>query len=202
MGMSMKKRIIQKDIKLLILIIASLIIFDYINLPSILGFKMSNINWNFCMGILNIVVVIVLYLITYNKLDLRTIEREKNKKELSALLINQCYHECLDYMKWLDQEMVEKYIVPKMDFNSTNNTVLVNLQESPFLNENIIIDLAKDGQFTKKQIEGYFKIKAKYRQYVIMRISLFDAPHFYESFNADLYDAIKTEIRNLDKINI
>lgn len=194
----MKKRIIEKDFKLLILIIASLVIFDYINVPSLLGFKMSNINWDFCMGIFNIILVIELYVITYKALDQRTIEREKNKKDISSLLIKESYFECLKWLDLLNQDIVEKYIVPKMDFNSTNNTVLVNLQESPFLNENIIIDLAKDGQFTKRQIEGYFAIKAKYRQYVIMRITLFDASHFYESFNADLYDAIKTEIRNLD----
>jgi hypothetical protein len=198
MGLIMKKRIIEKDIKILILLISSLVILDYINFPSFLGLRMSNINWNFCMGILNIIVVIILYLITFRTIDARTIEREKNKKELSALLINQCYQECLDYIKLLDQETVEKFIVPKMDFNSTNNMILINLQNSPFLNDNVIIDLAKDGQLTKMQIEGYFRIKVKYRQYVNMRISFFDGPHYYESLKVDLRNAINDELKKLD----
>lgn len=198
----MKKSIIQKDIKVLILIIASLVLSDYINLPSLLGFKMSNINWDFCMGILNIIVVIILYLITFRTLDARTIERENNKKEVSILLIEQCYQEVLDYVDWLNQETVEKYIVPKVDFNSTNNKILDNLQNSPFLNEDIVIDLAKDGQITKKKLDGYLKIKVKYRKYLNMRITFFDVPHFYEPLKTDLCDAVKTEIRTLDKINI
>jgi hypothetical protein len=201
MGLIMKKRIIQK-IKILILIIAGLVIFDYINLPSLLGFEMSNINWDFCMGILNIIVVIVLYLITFRTLDARTIEREINKKEVSILLIEQCYQEILDYIDWLNQETVEKIIVPKIDFNSTNNKILDNLQNSPFQNEEIIIDLAKDGQITKNLLETYLKFKVKYRKYLNMRITFYDAPHYYEPLKHDLCDAIKAEIRTLDKINI
>lgn len=199
MGMSMKKRIIQKDIKLLILIIASLVLLDYINLPSHLGFKMSNINWDFCMGILNIIVVIILYLITFRTLDARTIERENNKKEVSILLIDQCYQEVLDYVDWLNQETVEKIIVPKMDFNSTNNKILDNLQNSPFQNEDIIIDLVKDGQINKNLLEGYLKLKVKYRKYLNMIITFYDAPDYYEPLKTDLCEAIKTEMRTLDK---
>lgn len=195
----MKKRIIEKDIKILILIIVSFVIIYYINLPSFLGFKMSNINWDFCMGILNITVVIVLYLITFRTLDARTIERENNKKEVSILLIEQCYQEILDYVDWLNQETVEKIIVPKVDFNSTNNKILDNLQNSPFLNEDIVIDLAKDGQITKKKLEGYLKIKVNYRKYLNMRITFFDVPHFYEPLKTDLCDTIKIELKNLDK---
>ena len=44
---------------------------------------------------------------------------------------------------------------------------------SPFLNEDIIMDLMNDGQLTKTQIEGYFKVKEKYRQYIIMIIIIF-----------------------------
>jgi hypothetical protein len=198
----MKKRIIEKDIKILILIIASLVILDYINIPSFLGLRMSNINWDFCMGFLNITVVIILYLITFRTLDARSIEREINKKEVSILLIKQCYQEILDYIDWLNQETVEKIIVPKMDFNSTNNKILDNLQNSPFQNEDIIIDLVKDGQITKNLLEGYLKLKVKYRKYLNMRITFYDAPHYYELLKTDLCDAIKTEIRTIDKINI
>ena len=195
----MKSRIIQKDIKILILIIVGLIILDYINFPSFLGLRMSNINWDFCMGIMNIVVVIVLYLITYKTLDARTIEREINKKEVSILLIEQCYQEVLDYIDWLNQETVEKIIVPKMNFNSTNNKILDNLQNSPFQNEDIIVDLAKDGQITKKLLERYLNLKVKYRKYLNMRITFYDAPHYYEPLKTDLCNSIKIEMKNLDK---
>ena len=51
---------------------------------------------------------------TYKILNKRTIEREKNKNEISILIMKQCYQECIKYMELLDQETVEKYIVPKI----------------------------------------------------------------------------------------
>lgn len=189
----------KKEIKMVIIIIVSLIILDYTNFPSLLGLRMSNINWDFCMGISNIILVIVLYVITYKALDERTIEREKNKKDISFLLIKECYFECLKWVDLLNQDMVEKYIVPKMDFNSTDNPIIANLRNSPFLNENIIMDLVKDGQVSKKQIEGYFRIKEKYSQYVNMRIIVYDDLNYYEPLKTDLCNSIKIEMKNLDK---
>lgn len=193
----MKKWFMKNNIVIYIILIISLIIFDYINLPSLLGLNMFNINWDFCMGILNIVVVIMLYVITYKTLDKRTIEREKNKKEISILLINECYQECIKYVELLSQETVEKYIVPKIDFNSTDNKIICNLKDSPFANENIIIDLVNDGQITKQRIEKYFKIKGIFSQYITMRITFFDKSDFYEPLKNQLFREINIEIKNL-----
>jgi len=196
----MKERDIMIFIVSIVGSITLLIFLDYINLPSFLGFEISNINWDFCMGILNIIVIIALYAFTYKILDERTIEREKNKNEISVLLIKKCYQECLEYVKFLNQETVEKYIVPKIDFNSTKyeGTIICNIQNSPFLSENIIMDLVKDGQITKRQIDGYFEIRIKYKQYINMRITFFDAPHIYEQIKTDLCNAINNEIKKLD----
>lgn len=192
----MKKRYII----IFIILITGLIGLDYINLPARLGFEMQNINWDFCMGILNLIVVIALYVFTYKILDEKTMKREQNKNEISILLIKECYKECLEYEKILTKEMVDKYVVPKVDFNSTEyeGSITSNLQNSPFLNENIIMDLAKDGQLTKSQIEGYFKVKNAYRQYIAMRISLFDAPHLYEPLITKLHNAVNSELKKLD----
>lgn len=193
----MKKWFVKNNMMITIILIISLIIFDYINLPSLLGLNMSNINWNFCMGILNIVVVIILYVITYKKLDKRTIEREKNKKEISILLINECYQQCIKYVELLSEETIEKYIVPKIDFNSTDNKIIRDLADSPFANENIIMDLVKDGQIAKQRIEKYFEIKETFSQYITMRITFFDKSDYYEPIKKQLFHKINIEIRNL-----
>lgn len=59
-------------------------------------------------------------------------------------------------------------------FKSTDNKTIYNLKDSSFANENIIMDLVKDGQITKQRIEKYFKIKGIFSQYVTMRITFFD----------------------------
>lgn len=158
---------------------------------------MLNINWNLCILILNNVVVIMLYVITYKTLNERTIEREKNKNEISILLIKECYEECKNYVEFLNQKTVEENIVPKIDFDSTDNKIINNLKDSPFINENIIMDLVKDGQITKQQIERYFKIKGIFSQYITMRIIFFDKSDFYKPIEKQLYNEINMEIKNL-----
>lgn len=187
----------KKSIISFILIIIIVTILDYINLASFIGIKISNINWDFYMGTLNIITVLIIYVVTYKTLDKRAIKREQNKNEISILLIRNCYEECKEYIKFLNDEMVRKYVVPKIDFNSTNNDIISNIQNGPFENESIIVDLMKDGQVTKKQIEEYFKVKRKFREYVNMRIVTFDALHIYEPLKVDLLRLIDI---NLNKI--
>lgn len=194
----MKKLFEKYNILICIVIIISLIIIDYVNLPSLLGLSMFNINWDFCMGILNIFVVIILYVFTYKKLDKRTIDREKNKTEISILLINECYNNCIKYVELLNKEIVENHILPKVNFNSTDNKIIESLEYRPFENENIIIDLAKDGQINKERIEKYFKIKNLFSQYIRMRISFFDVSDIYEPIKNDLLCEINKEIKKLN----
>lgn len=83
------------------------------------------------------------------------------------LLLKVCYQECMNYVSLLNQETVEKYIVPKTDFNSTvhNGNICDNIQKSPFVNQNVIMDLVKDGQIAKYNMEKYFEIKERYMTY-------------------------------------
>lgn len=157
-------------------------------------------NWDFYIGILNIIAVLVMYVITYKTLDKRAIKREKNKYEISIMLIKDCYKECHSYINFLNQETVEKYIVPKIDFDSAEHKIISNLQNAPFENESIIMDLVKDGQIAKSQIAGYFDVKKKFRQYVNMRITMFDGSHIYEPLRIELSHLIDSEIEKIDML--
>ena len=183
----------KKTIIISILLIVGITVFDYVNLPTLLGMNISNINWDFYMSFLNVLAIIAMYIITYKLLDKRAIKKEKNKKDISILLIKDCYEECYSYIKMLNEENVEKYILPKIDFNSTNSKQIVNLQNAPFDNESIIMDLVKDGQITHQQIEGYFNVKRKFRQYINMRIITFDAPHIYLPLKEELLKVLDNE---------
>lgn len=182
------------------ILIIILIVSDYLNLPLYLGIEMSNINWNFWIGFLNILTVFGLFVFTYKKIDEKTIKREQNKKALSNMLMTSSYQECLLYIDILTEDTVNNYIVPKTDFNSTNsNTITNNLQQAPFSNEASIMDLAKDGQLEKDKVEGYFKIKKTYSQYILMRITFFDSPSRYEPLEAQLRNMVDSKLIELDK---
>lgn len=192
----MKKEYVRNIVFFVVVFIVLCIILDYINLPTLLGLEMGNINWDFCMGSINAVVVITLYLITYKTLDRKTIQRENNKKEIAILLMQECYRECIKCIQFLDKETVEKYIVPKINFNNTDSTIIRNIQNIPFSNEDMIWGLIKDGQMTKSQIENYLKIKEKFSQYITMRITFFDAAQYYEPIKIDLCNIINRELNN------
>lgn len=174
-----------------------LVIFDYINLPSYLGFQITNINWNLGMIIVNNIVVISIYILTYKTLNKRTVEREKNKRDISNLLIKNCYEECDEYVKMLDQETIEKYIIPKLDFNSTEHELINNFQQGPFKNESVIMELVKDGQIGKLEIEQYFKVKKIFSQYVMMRIVFFDKSEIYCAMKQQLGKEIDRGIQKI-----
>lgn len=188
---SMKK----KTVIIFSIVILGLMISDYANIPSLLGIKVSSINWDF----LNIILIIALYFITYKLLDKRTMEKEKNKKGIAVVLMQECYQQCLSQVNFLNNDIVELYIVPKINFNvvTNENEIIVNLHNSPFENENIIIDLVKDGQISKEIIESYFKIKDKYKQYINIRIIAYDGPTIYETIKTDLLKMVDVEMINL-----
>ena len=158
-------------------------------------------NWDFYMGILNVFSVVILYVITYILLDQREIKRDRNKNEIATLLIRKSYDQCIFYINnMLTEDMINNYIVPKMDFNSTDNPIMMYLKSAPFENENHIMDLVKDGQITKKKLEDYFNVKDKFSSYVFMRITFFDAPEKYSDLKIELLDLIRVEIAKINDV--
>ncbi|WP_191375880.1 hypothetical protein [Thomasclavelia spiroformis] len=190
----------KKTIIFFIIFIIGITILDYTNIPTLLGLNVSNINWDFYMGMLNIISVSAIFIITFNLLNKKEILREKNKKEISILLLENCYKECQSYIQFLNNEVINQYIVPKIDFDSTDHTIIKKLQDAPFENENIIMDLVKDGQISMQQIEGYFNVKQKFGQYVNMRIITFDGPHIYEPLKRDLLGLLNKELTSFRNI--
>ncbi|EIA19339.1 hypothetical protein [Listeria fleischmannii] len=184
------------NILLLVISIIFVIFLDYINLPTHLGLHIANINWT----LINITVIILLYIITYNILDRKSAEKENNKGKISKLLIKECYELCLEMDKSLSEEIVNKFIVPKVDFNipSTDDPLSQRLENLPFANENIILELIKDGQLTEEHIAGYFNVKKAYQRYISIRITLYDSPNNYMVYKNKLYDLFNEELSKLD----
>ena len=185
------KEISKKIIILLFILCIAGILIDYTNFLTCIGLNMSNINWDF----LNIATVIVLFVITYQLLNKKEIKREQNKHDISLLMLQNCYNECSGYIDFLDTEKVEKYIVPKVFGENGNENIIRNLQNAPFENESSFMDLVKDGQISKKQMELYLQVKAKYRQYVNVRITFHDIPAMYNPLQTELQYLLEETIQ-------
>ena len=177
-----------------------IIILDYENVPTLLGLNISNINWNFW----NTISVIIIFIVTYILLNTREIEiqereiiREKNKQDISLLILINCYEECKKYINMISDEIVNKYIIPKIDFNAKKSIIITNIQNAPIDNDNVVIDLLKDGQLSKEQVSNYFVIKDKFKQYINFRIIFYDCPNEYNYLKEELLGLLNTEISRL-----
>lgn len=176
-----------------------LVFLDYFNVFSTLGFRMGNINWDFTGMVITNVIVVLLFVITYETLDKRSAEKENNKRLIAISLIKQSYEQCVWYTDTLTKEIVEKYIVPKMNFDggADENKVVTNLKNAPFENDGAILSLVYDGQVSVDTINGYFRIKQLFSQYITMRTTFFDAPNMYEPIIKDLRNEINLETAKL-----
>ena len=193
---------IKKSYKIIVLLIICIIIIilDYENVPTLLGLNISNINWNFW----NTISVIIIFIVTYILLNTREIEiqereiiREKNKQDISLLILINCYEECKKYINMISEEIVNKYIIPKIDFNAEKSIIITNIQNAPFDNDNLVIDLGRDGQLSKDQVSNYFVIKDKFKQYINFRIIFYDRPNEYNYLKEELLGLLNTEISRL-----
>ena len=87
----MKKLSVKAIIFISALLFIVYLAFDFFNLPTLMGIDTTTVNWDLFLGLLNFWIVVLLYLITYKKIDKRNLKREDNKEEIANLLIASCY---------------------------------------------------------------------------------------------------------------
>lgn len=201
----MKKNnfILKIIITVLISIITIIIILtiDYFNIFSHIS---SKLNSSFLEIIINNIVIIMIFLVTYFLIDKRNMEKEAerkdNQKYVLKLLLIETYNECKEVIELLDRdEILRRYVIPKVDFNKTDadNVVIINLQNDPFKHENIIMELFKEGIFSKMYLQNYLKTKRNYQGYISNRITLFDDKKILEYSKEKLIKNIELELKVL-----
>lgn len=152
------------------------IILDFFNLPSMFGIKISNINPDLFGIVVNSLVVIVLYVITYFEIDKRQVKKDENSQNLTYSLLLKTYISCLNTVNLLKNKTVlRKYIISQIDFDKleNENSVYTSLKNSPFDSYNHVLTLAENGYVEGNFINKYLVIKEKYRSYITFCISFF-----------------------------
>lgn len=153
------------------------VIFDYLNVPRLLGLSSERINMGFFDALLNAVIVMVLYIITYFFVDSRQIQKDANAKDTANVLLLYTYKECLDNLRIVGNiEWVKKYIAPKVDGDKpvTENKIIMNLQHIPFSSKREILELSKSGYVEKEVLARYLHIQQEYNHIIIMKITFYD----------------------------
>lgn len=179
------------------------IVLDYFNLPSILGFKMSNINYTLIDTVLNVSVVISLYIITFFLIDKRQIRKDDNAKGTSDILMLSAYNQCKELSEIVDtQSWLERYIVPKIDFNKTSldNRVIFYLQNNPFAEHSHILLLAENGAISRGDLMKYLEIMELYKSFISLRIIFYDMHDATTDKQKEFRSKIINDKNELDKL--
>lgn len=179
------------------------IVLDYFNLPSTLGFKMSNVNYTLIDTVLNVSVVISLYIITFFLIDKRQIRKDDNAKGTADILMLSAYNQCKELSKIVDtQSWLESYIVPKIDSNKTalDNRVILNLQNTPFTEHSHILLLAENGAISRGDLMKYLEILELYKSFISLRITFYDMNDATTDKQKEFHSKIINDKNELDKL--
>ncbi len=200
----MNKKDVITIIKFSLIAILIILIVGVLDYNNTFGNITMKLNFDFLNIFINALVIVFMFIITYLLIERKTFDNEekieKNKRGMLLLLLEKVCDECLSQIKMLDeQEMVEKYLIPKINFNSTDNIIIENIKSKPFEYENRIINLFSDGILDKKYFKNYMNIKDCFESYVQWRITLFDAKKSGRSDLVELVSSKKTEILNAVK---
>lgn len=184
----------------LILIVITLLI-DFFNIFSTIS---CELNSSFLEIIINNIILIMIFIITYFLIDKRNMDKNEEKKNNQEYVLKQLlvetYTECRKTIELLDNnEVLSKYIVPKVDFNKTDfdNFVVNNLKNSPFKNESTILDLFKEGIFSTIYLHNYLRIKNEYQEYISIRITFFEREELTKSSRIKLRKDLNLEFKSL-----
>ena len=172
----MKKKA-NKYIIPIIIALATYLVFDYANLPSLIGLMPNNINMDIFGVIFDTAIVLILYVISFYYIENKQNEKDANARDTVDVLLEKTYQECLSNLKFLDnREMIGKYIIPKIDGNKpdSENKVVNNLQTLPFSSFDAVIELAASGYVEKAKLNDYLDIKKEYQHLISVKITFFD----------------------------
>lgn len=195
----MKKGRLIISLTVCIAITALLIIGDLFDVFSSWGINVPELNMDFVSIVLSNAVVIILFIIAYHFVDKRNIKALENKQEVGLHLLKKAGDACEDYFNIMIPQIVSDLIVPKVDFNSTKNKIVENLQNAPFDFDEQLMELFLDGTLTKEEMDLYTELKSQYGKYILSRITFYYKPTIYKISESKYKDALKNLKEYLDK---
>lgn len=186
------------SIRVSVIILMAYLALDYINIATNIGIDIKQINLTAFNIILNSLIVVTLFAITYFTIDSIHSQRMKNQEEIANILLKNTYLVCSDNIALLENEEIIKHVVAKIDFNKAlyDNNIPVNFRDNPFINESEIMKFASDGVISALTFKDYLNIKNLYMGYLSNAITFFDHPEVFESKKLELKRKLKCAYNN------
>ena len=168
----MKKRIFKIILSCLVLTFIYFLL-DINDLPASIGIQSENINWDIASIIISNIVVVCLYLITFNELDHRSIEKDKNQREVALLLLSKTYGECRESVEVFDYPGAAKHAAEKCDLSKMihEDKQLQYYLDFPFEFHEQIVEFASSGIISKKEFSDYLDLREAFRKHINIRLN-------------------------------
>ena len=151
-------------------LVAIYLLLDYINIPSIFGIKVSNINMDMAGIVINSAVTVVMFLTTYYLIDLWETQKHMNQRETAKKLLVATYRLCEKFTIDLDKHNIRDFVIhSKIDSEDSEKMHLPffeNYEKVPFVNNDRINQFFMDGVLSYDHLITYTKIKGLYESYV------------------------------------
>ena len=188
-----------------IIFVSSIIIFvyliiDYLNLFSLIGLNAGRINENLLGIIVNSVVVISLYLVTFEFVDKRNEARERNKVLTAKHMLKHIYSDCINNMEYMDDAKLRPYITRYVDPDKTiekDNKFRI-FEESPFNDEASLMEFFNDGTLSKDVYDSYLANKMNYFQFMTISLIFPDVPYEVDKARQKALSSLNKSIDILD----
>ena len=133
--------------------------FDVNNIVAGMGIPTQEINWNMASVVISNLVVIGLYLITFNLLDQRNIKKDENQREVALLLLDKTYKQCKDSVELFERPEMLNKAVEKCDFDKViyEDKQMQFYLDFPFEFHEQIVEFASAGTISKREFSDYKK---------------------------------------------
>lgn len=174
---------------------------DINNTITIMGISTQKINWDIAAIVVSNLVVIGLYLITFNLLDSRQIKTSKNQREVALLLLNKTYEECKESVKMFDYPEAAKHAAEKCDFSKMihEDKQTQYYLEYPFEYHEQIVEFASTGTISKKEFFDYMELRQAFRKHINIRIMSFDREELPNYTKKEFFETYKRVTSSLNR---
>lgn len=191
------KRNLPRNRNIVIIVLLIVFILDVINISDIINIPFNNIN----LDLWNILIIVILYILTYEIIDKRDNRRKKNQEEIARILLEETYKECDKYKNIIDNEIFKK-VCPKRfpgDKTMENNAAYHDMRKAPFEHDSIIFSLGEEGIISASDILNYIKVKNKYSIYFSNVVCFPDIDEITNPLKHDLEIEINKAVSGLKK---
>ena len=140
-------------------IILDIIIADYCNILSVIGFNMSNVNTLAISTLINATVTVGIFVFTYCMIQRWNLKKQENQEKIAHEILKKSYESCKSYLDILSKNDFQELLTRN---NETSQNLTDIVKQIPFGNEDMLLPFCHEGIITVEELSIYLSIKNDY----------------------------------------